>query len=118
MIQVFVKNSGRALLFYLRAFNVKSPHGNIDENGTIDHAEIDVYGQTLAVSECYEDEPAAGNTMQFCLHFGGGNEATVRRIYDVLSENAIINDPIGPVDWSPLMFALTDQFGVNWCIFV
>lgn len=62
--------------------------------------------------------PFAGNTMQFCLHFGEGGEAHVERAYAVLREGAAIHVPLGPCDYSPCMFSLTDRFGVCWCLFV
>ena len=59
-----------------------------------------------------------GNTMQFCLQFGEGEEALVRKAYDILKEGAEIRHPLGACDFSPLMADLIDQFGVRWCLFV
>ena len=118
MMQVFVKESGKALAFYRRAFDaeVKCDHRNAD--GTVAHAELDIYGQVFAISEAGEPEAIPGNTMMFCLHFGKCREAFVQHAYDVLKDDAKIHDPLGPCDYSPLHFCLIDQFGVNWCIFV
>jgi len=122
MMQVFVKESDKALVFYRRAFDaqVKCDHRNAD--GTVAHAELDVYGQILAIMELPEDEAITGNTMQFCLHFGKGKEALVKKIYEALKEDCIeITAPItgpGECPWSPCLFGLIDRFGVNWCIFV
>ena len=122
MMQVYVKESGNALAFYQRTFDakVKCDHRNAD--GTVAHAELDVYGQVFAIMELPEGEAVTGNTMQFCLHFGKGKEALVKRIYEALKEDCIaLTAPItgpGECPWSPCLFGLIDQFGVNWCIFV
>jgi PhnB protein len=58
------------------------------------HSELNVYGQVLAVSELTQENmmseiPETGNTMMFCLHFGEGKEAVVRKIYD--SPKTVLN---------------------------
>jgi len=118
MFQIYVKNSANALEFYQKAFGAKTVCVHKNSDGTIAHAELDVHGQTLALTELTQDKPFAGNTMQFCLHFGGENEEIVRKIFDALKDGAEIHYPLNPCEWSPLMFGLIDRFGVNWCIFV
>ena len=116
MMQVYIKESDKALEFYKNAFDaeVKCDSRNID--GMVAHAELDVYGQILAI--CETDENDVNNTMQFCLHFGAGEEAIVRKIYDVIKDGAkIVNYPLGPCEWSSLMVSLIDKYGINWCIF-
>lgn len=120
MMQVYVKGSNEAVELYLEAFgaalgfNVKNPEGNYY------HSELDVCGHTLAVSEADagEDTQITGNTMQFCFHYGEGNEDTVRHAYEVLKEGSEIRFPLGPSDFSPLCTDLIDKFGVRWCLFV
>lgn len=119
MMQVYVKGSDKALEFYQKAFDAKiiASYPNVD--GTLSHAELDVYGQVLALSELSDNSVVTGNTMQFCLHFGEGKEAIVKKAYEVLKEGVQRDDgPAGPCEWSPCMFSLVDKFGVNWCIFV
>lgn len=117
MMQMYVKGSVEAVEFYRNAFDAEILCAYPDENGGYMHAELNAYGQILAVSELAEDT-ASGNTMQFCFHFGDGGEEQVRRAYDVLKEGAVNCSPVGPCDYSPCQFTLTDKFGVNWCIFV
>ena len=117
MMQVYVNGSDKAVAFYQKAFDAKIVAHHTNEDGTIAHAELDVYGQILALSELFEDGATTGNTMQFCLHLGQGKEETVQKIYDVLKDGAEIHYPISPCDWSPLMVGLIDKYGVNWCIF-
>ena len=118
MMQVYVKRSEEAFAFYQRAFDAKAVCRYPNSDGTLLHAELDVYGQILALTELRDEDTVTGNTMQFCLHLGKGKEAVVQNIYAVLKDGAKIHYPLGPCDWSPLMVGLIDKFGVNWCIFV
>jgi len=118
MIQIYVKKSDTALDFYQKAFGTKLLCKYINSDGTIAHSELDVFGQIMAVSELDEDNVITGNTMQFCLHFGEGKEDIVKKIYDVLKEDAKIICPLDKCDFSSLMVCLVDKFGVNWCVFV
>jgi len=118
MMQVFVKGSGEALKFYQKAFDAKLAASYPNPDGTFIHAELDVYGQILALSELTDSDAVTGNTMMFGLHFGEGEEAIVEKIYDVLKDGAEIISPLGPCVYSPLEADLIDKFGVNWCIFV
>lgn len=116
MMQVYIKNSAQALDFYADALGayLVCKHFNVD--GTVAHAELDVYGQILAICETLEPEAATGNTMQFCLHFGDGTEALVRDVIDKLSEGGNMQF-YGPTDWSLLMADIVDRFGIRWCVF-
>lgn len=83
------------------------------------HAELNVYGQILAISEALKDEDRiTGTTMQFCLHFGEGKEDLVQKAYNTLKESAEILYHLGPCDYSAMMVDLIDKYGVRWCIFV
>lgn len=116
-MQIYTKGSTAAVELYQKAFdavlgyNVKSP------DGTFYHAELDVYGQITAVAESTDNNRITGNTMQFCLHFGEGEENTVKKAYEVLKDGAEILVPIGPCEFSPCMADLIDRFGVRWCLF-
>jgi len=122
MMQVYVKDSGRALEFYQRAFDTKVLCDHRNEDGTVAHAELDIYGQVFAICEAREPEVITGNAMQFCLHLGKGKGAIVKKMYEILKEDCIaLTAPItgpGECPWSPCLFGLVDQFGVNWCVFV
>ena len=118
MMQVYVKSSDKAVAFYQKAFDAALVASYPHDDGTFMHAELDVYGQILAVSEALEDEErATGTTMQFCLHFGEGKEALVQKAYDTLKEGAEILCPLSPCAFSALMADLIDRYGVRWCIF-
>lgn len=117
MMQVVVKGSAEALALYRKAFDAKVLCEYSNEDGSYCHAELDVYGQVVALTELTE-EVVVGNTMMFCFHLGKGSEDDVRRAYDVLREDAISYTSIGPCDYSSCQFVLTDKFGVCWCVFV
>ena len=118
MLQLYLNGCDEAIELYKEAFGAEldAIHRNA-ENYQIVHAEIRAFGQCIAFSE-RSSESVAGNTMEFCFHFGAGNEEAVLKAYEVLKEGAQINFPLGPCDWSPLIFGLVDKFGVNWCLFV
>ena len=122
MMQIYVKNSNQAVAFYQNAFDAKLLCNHQNPDGTVAHAELDIFGQVLAICEAHENEVITGNTMQFCLHFGEGKEAIVKKAYDALKEDCMkLTAPItspGECPWSSCLFGLIDKFGVNWCIFV
>jgi len=118
MMQVYVKDSREAVEFYRRAFGAEVICCHTHPDGWVEHAELNVHGQVLAVSEARDSETLTGNTMQFCLHFGEGCEPVVQKIFETLKDGATIDYPPGPCDWSPLLVGLIDKYGVNWCIFV
>ena len=117
MVQVYVKNSGRAVAFYQNVFGAKTHCLHLNADGTVLHAELDVFGMTLAVSESIELEPATGNTLQICLHFGAEKEETARRVIEQLGEGGRFTFR-GSTGWSPLMAGIVDPFGVWWCVYV
>jgi PhnB protein len=118
MMQVFVKGSDKALEFYQNAFDAEVLCSYPDSDGMIMHSELDVYGQILAISELTGENTVTGSTMMFCLHFGEGNEAAVKKIYNSLKDGAKSISPLEKCDYSPLQADLIDKYGVRWCIFV
>ncbi|MCL2313608.1 MAG: VOC family protein [Firmicutes bacterium] len=119
VLQVYVKDSINAVEFYREVFDAPLMADHKNKDGTYyEHAELDVYGQTLALMESSAENVIKGNTMQFFLHFGEGKEAVVHKIYDNLKDGAEIFYPLSPCDWSPLMTDLVDKYGVRWLIAV
>jgi len=116
MFQVYVKDSVKAVELYQLAFDAKIKGVHENEDGSYMHAELDIFGQVLALSESVD--ATFGTNMQFCLHMGGGNEEKVKKAYEVLRDGAEINQPLGENFYSPLCFMLRDKFGVCWCMFV
>jgi PhnB protein len=116
LMQVYVKGSVEAVALYQKAFDAKLGLTGKNADGTYMHAELDVYGQIVAISEA--DDKSVGDNMQFCLHFCAGQKDKVLKAYEVLKEGAIRVLPPDSCDWSPCVVGVVDRFGVNWCIFV
>ncbi len=120
MMQVYVKGSREAVDLYLKAFNATLGYNVKSQDGTFYHSELDICGHILAVAEANDgmEERITGNTMQFCLHYGEGNEDMVKEAYDILKKGSKILVPLGPCEYSPLCADFIDMFGVRWCLFV
>ena len=122
MIQLYVKESGKALEFYKKAFDAKVKGeigwGDTKEEGIIIHAELDVFGQTIAISDlmyCFEDPIVFGNNYQIC--FRGVERDRIDKVYEVLKEGVASHNPPGNTGYSGYCLGITDKYGVHWCIF-
>lgn len=120
MMQAYVKGSCEAVEQYLKAFDATLGYNVKSDDNTYYHAELDIEGHILAIAEAFEDQDnrVPGNTMQFCLHYGAGQEDKVKQVYEVMKEGSEILFPLGPCDFSPMMSDFIDKFGIRWCIFV
>lgn len=119
MMQVYVKESDKAVELYKQAFEAQLVAGYTHADGTFMHGELSICGQILAVSEALPDEERiTGNTMQFCLHLGEGKEKSIEKIYNAFKADSEIIYPLSPCDYSVLMFDLIDKYKVRWCVFV
>jgi len=117
MMQVYINGSSEAVKLYQSAFDANLVSEYKNDDGSYLHAELNVYGQILALSESEEDEKISGNTMQFCLHFGESEKEKVEKAYEILKEGAQILFPLGPSFYSSCMADFIDKFGVRWCLF-
>src|SRR5436305_640854 len=55
-------------------------------------------------------KPERGNTV--CMYFSGGTREELRRVFDQLSQDADVTDPLTEMPF--LYGALNDKFGVRW----
>ena len=117
LMQAYVKGSSEAVELYQKAFDTTLGYHVKNSDGTYYHSELDICGNILAVSEA-SNTLITGNNMQFCFHYGEGNEDKVRHAYDLLKEGSNILFPLGPCDFSTLCADLIDKYGVRWCLFV
>lgn len=117
MMQIYIKNSKEAVPFYEKAFGVAVENVHKNDDGSYMHAELNLFGQVLALSETLDESSVSGNTMQFCLHFTESESHIIKNAYKTLSEDADIKFPLGPCFFSPYMFGIIDKFGINWCLF-
>ena len=116
IMEVLVKGSREAVELYQKAFRGKVLCKYPNEHGNYMYAEIDAYGQVIAISEIAEDTNH-GNTMMFCIQFGKDGTEKMKNAYNVLKQDALECSPIGKCDYSPCQFELIDKFGVRWCVF-
>lgn len=122
-MQVYATPGNEALSLYQAAFSAQITCNYPHADGTLFHAELDLGGETLAVSERrapygIEGDAAAGNTMEFGLEFGQEQEAALRHAYETLLPGAQVLFAPAPCDYSPLMTDLIDRYGVRWCLFL
>jgi PhnB protein len=117
LMQIYVKGSVEAAAFYQKAFDAPlDTFGAGPEDKTYSHAELDVYGQVVAIAEARGRK--AGNNMQFCLQFDPDEKDKVTKAYEVLKQGAKKAYPPDSCDWSPYVTGVIDKYGVNWCIYV
>lgn len=114
-LQLYLKNCDGAIELCQKAFDATVNAIYRDESNLIAHAEISIFGQCVAFME-QKSDCIIGNTMQFCFYFGKGEEQIIEKAYDALKEGATIELPLGPCEWTPLIFCLVDKFGVNWLL--
>ena len=115
---ICVEDSVQAFEFYQKVFDAKLLCRYDNADGTVYHSELEAYGQIMMVTGLAEGRSVAGNTMMFVMQFSEGDEDIIRKIYDLLKEDANIICPLGSCDYSPLQTELIDKFGVHWCILV
>jgi PhnB protein len=117
MMQIYAKNSHEAWDFYKKVFPDAIETGCWgNEDGSIGHAEMTLFGQVIAMAQW--EKASQGNAMQFCFHFDEAEKHVIDHAYELLKDDAEILHPLGPCDYSPHMMALTDKYGVNWCLFI
>ena len=117
LLQVYVKGSVDAVAFYQMVFDTKVTNEHKNSNGQYIHAELDICGQILAVSE--KARRKHGNNMQFCIQFNEDERAKLVKAFKTLKEGAIkIEHNCKPCFYSPLMASLIDKYGIYWCLFV
>ena len=117
MMQIYAKNSSEAWDFYKRVFpDAIETCCYKNEDGSIGHAEMTLFGQVIAMAQW--EKASQGNSMQFCFHFDEAEKHVIDHAYEIMKEEGQILNPLGPVDYSPYMTALTDKYGVNWCLFI
>ena len=126
MFQLYVEESGKAVEFYLKAFDAKligdihwqPEHEGVPKHTIIIHAELDVFGQIISISDVdfgIADPTVFGSNYQICFH--GLERDRIDKIYEVLKEDAISASPPGDAGYSEYCLGITDKYGVHWCIF-
>lgn len=80
------------------------------------HTALPVGGITLMGADA---PPGKGKPMGgFEISIEDPDQATVKRIFDALSQGGSVFMPLAPTFWSPLFGMCTDKFGVGWMVSV
>ena len=117
LMQVYVKGSIEAVAFYQTAFDVRVSNEHKNTKGQYIHAELDIGGQILAISE--KATRKQGNNMQFCIQYNDNEAVKLVKTFNILKEGAIkIEHNCKPCFYSTLMASLIDKYGIYWCLFV
>lgn len=117
MMQAYVKNSVEAVDTYVKAFGAELIMQMKDESGNYIHAEIDILGNIIAISEANK-EKIAGNTMQFCIQYNENEMELIKKAYQILEKDGEILQPLGKCFYSSCMADFIDKYGVRWCLFL
>lgn len=111
----FSGNAEETLKFYANVFKHQLKDTDVfrNEDGTILHSEIDVFGSKLMMA----DGASTNTSFQgFSFAINITDEAEVRRIYHELSDGAEILIPLGEIEFSKCYGGLRDKYGVAWQI--
>lgn len=117
LMSAYIEGTVEALEMYRKAFHADLGYHVKNDDGTYYHAELDIYGYVLGMSERTGGEAVPGNTMQYCLHFEESEKDKIDQAYEVLKEGAQILHPLGACDYTSYMTDLIDRFGIRWCLF-
>ena len=124
MMQAYVTKSNEAVALYQKAFDAVLISSYLNDDGTFFHSELDIQGEILSVAErnsqyaIMGEETITGNVMQFCLHYGEGNDDKIRKANEILKDGANILMPLAPCEFSSLMADFIDKYGIRWCLFL
>lgn len=111
-IGVYVKNSIEAVEFYQKVFGLELGYHVKNPDGSFFHSELLRDGEFfISVVEANKDN-AGDRLVQLGYEFDSAEE--VKRAYDLLKEDGIIDIPIGELPWSPCAASIVDRFGIWW----
>ncbi|MCL2407834.1 MAG: hypothetical protein FWC95_07895 [Defluviitaleaceae bacterium] len=120
MIQLYIEKCDEAIKFYQEAFNGKMRCDHRNDDGSVAHAEMEVFGQIIAFSQRNWNENKS-KAVQLCFHFEKGQIDIGRRAYDTLRNDAFeIYSDFSTADtgyWDEWQFEIVDKYGIFWCLF-
>jgi len=113
-----VRDAARAIAFYVEVFGAKEKFRLVEPSGRIGHAELELGGSTLMVSEEYPEygivgpQTLGGTTMSLHLHVGDA-DALIRRAADA---GATVVRPPQDHFYGERSGTVRDPFGHEWLI--
>ena len=134
MVSTYVNGIDEAIALYKKAFNAELGHTipSEEEDCKYYHAELDIYGLTLALAEAkyaleFYDSPTkegvkvfsqteriAGNTMQISFTYSKGDGDKIKHAYEVLRDGSVALVDIGAALGSSCVVDFIDKFGIRW----
>jgi PhnB protein len=85
-----------------------------DQKDRIMHAEIEIEGDAVMLSDAAPGPAASNGNVQIVLDFTDAD--AMAKAYDMLSEGGQASMPIHDAFWGAKFGALTDPFGVRWLL--
>lgn len=113
-----VRGAARAIAFYAQAFEAKEKFRLTEPSGRIGHAELDLGGTTLMLSDEYPEcgiigpESVGGTTFAIHLHVDDADETIAR----AASAGAKVVRPASDAFYGERSGTLRDPFGHEWLV--
>lgn len=118
-------NCKEAIQLYKKAFGarIQSIYCNSDANPQdyqarqeeedfVYHAEINICGQRILMTDDLAVFPPKGNTLSLAITFDTADE--VRKVFQVFSGKCQVISPIQSTTYSSCFVSFVDRFGVRW----
>lgn len=123
---LFNGNCKEVLEFYSKVFETEAfietygdapanPDSPISENikNLVSHAELKLDGEIMMFGDVLPNSPVLmGNNLATAFRSNDVNK--IKKVYNALSENAVIKMSLQETPWSICYGALTDKFGMSW----
>ncbi len=123
---LFNGNCKEVLDFYSKVFDTKpiiETYGDVPANPEfpiseemkklILHAEIKLDSETMMFADVLPDSPVTMGNNLF-VAFRSNNIDKIKKVYNALSDNAVISMELQKTPWSECYGSLVDKFGMSW----
>ena len=122
-VTLYVKDSNKAVDFYMNAFKMTLGYNALHEDGSYLHAELQKEGRSIfAVSENHDAGVAkamlAFSQPTISCGVNLDNEEELRYAFNRLAEGGHIIRELSSVPWSSCSGDVVDKYGVCWYLFV
>jgi len=112
-IDIYVKDSPRAIALYQAAFGLELGYHVLNKDGTYFHSELNRNGEPFcSVVEAKQDTYTERQPVELGVTFD--TRAELEHAFTLLSEGGRVELPICELPWSPCAAIVNDRFGVRW----
>jgi len=102
-----LKDAGRAIEFYKKAFGAEERVRMPGPNGVVMHAELKIGDSVLMLSEALQDPPTVGGVFMYVNDVDAAFDRA-------LKAGAIVKTPLADMFWGDRFGRLTDAWGISW----